>query len=120
MQQKAVVLGLIALFLTTSISSFAASGEKAKVKGMIISRTGETLLVKSSDDKVTVVLDDESRTIDKTGLFGLGKKEFSNAVLMPGLKVDIKGVSDAQGRVVARTIVVDGDDLRLQGGHPGR
>jgi len=111
MQQKAVVLGLIALFLTTSISSFAASGEKAKVKGMIISRTGETLLVKSSDDKVTVVLDDESRTIDKTGLFGLGKKEFSNAVLMPGLKVDIKGVSDAQGRVVARTIVVDGDDL---------
>ena len=109
MNRKAIVLSLMALFLTTSICSFAQ--EKAKAKGMIISRTGETLLVKTSEQKVTVVLDDESKTIDRTGLFGLGKKEFSNAVLIPGLKVDVKGVSDDQGRIVARTITVDGDDL---------
>ncbi|PYT45089.1 MAG: OmpA family protein [Acidobacteria bacterium] len=35
----------------------------------------------------------------------------SNVVLIPGLKVDIDGTSDEQGRVVARTITVDGDDL---------
>src|SRR5215469_10880223 len=111
MQRKTIVLSLMALFLTTSVSSFAASGEKAKAKGMIISRSGETLLVKTSEGKVTVVLDDGSRTIDRTDLFGLGKKEFSNAVLIPGLKVDVSGVSDDQGRVVAKTITVDGDDL---------
>jgi outer membrane protein OmpA-like peptidoglycan-associated protein len=32
-------------------------------------------------------------------------------VLIPGLKVDIDGVPDDQGRVVAKTITVDGDDL---------
>jgi OmpA-OmpF porin, OOP family len=32
-------------------------------------------------------------------------------VLIPGLKVRVDGVSDSQGRVVAKTITVDGDDL---------
>jgi len=32
-------------------------------------------------------------------------------VLIPGLKVDVDGWSDDQGRVVAKTITVDGDDL---------
>jgi OmpA-OmpF porin, OOP family len=111
MRRKAIVLILLTLFLTTSISSFGASGEKTKAKGMIISRTGETLLVQTSEEKVTVVLDDASKTVDRTGLFGLGKKEFSNTVLIPGLKVNVAGISDDQGRIVAKTITVDGDDL---------
>jgi outer membrane protein OmpA-like peptidoglycan-associated protein len=35
----------------------------------------------------------------------------STAVLIPGLKLKVDGVSDDQGRVVAKTITVDGDDL---------
>jgi len=35
----------------------------------------------------------------------------SNTVLIPGLKVKVEGVSDNEGRVVAKTISVDGDDL---------
>ena len=42
---------------------------------------------------------------------GLEKEQLSNAVLIPGLKVDVNGTSDDQGRVVAKTITVDGDDL---------
>ena len=109
MQRNTIVLSLMALFLTTSITSSAA--EKAKAKGMIISRAGETFVVKTPESKITVVLDDGSKTIDRTGLFGLGKREFSNAVLIPGLKVDVSGVADVQGRVVAKTVTVDGDDL---------
>jgi len=30
---------------------------------------------------------------------------------MPGLKVSVDGTSDDQGRVVAKTITVEGDDL---------
>jgi hypothetical protein len=36
-------------------SAFGADGEKAKVKGMIASRTGETLIVSTSGGKVTVI-----------------------------------------------------------------
>jgi outer membrane protein OmpA-like peptidoglycan-associated protein len=35
----------------------------------------------------------------------------ADAVLIPGLKVKVDGVADSQGRVVANTITVDGDDL---------
>jgi outer membrane protein OmpA-like peptidoglycan-associated protein len=93
------------------VSLFALGGDKAKVKGMIRSRTGETLIVKSGDGNTTVVLTDDTRTKDDKGLFGLDKQYFSNVVLIPGLKVKVDGTSDDQGRVIAKTITVDGDDL---------
>ena len=111
MNHRTIVVSLMTLFLLASISAFAAYGEKAKVKGMIASRTGETLIVKSGDGNTTVVLTDDTRTKDDKGLFGLDKQYFSNVVLIPGLKVKVDGTSDDQGRVVAKTITVDGDDL---------
>ena len=101
----------MALFFLASLSTFGASGDKTKVKGMITSRTGETLIVKTPDGSTTVVLTDDTTTKDDKGLFGLEKLPMSNVVLIPGLKVDIDGASDEQGRVVAKTITVDGDDL---------
>jgi outer membrane protein OmpA-like peptidoglycan-associated protein len=101
----------MALFLLASLSVSAASGEETEVKGMITTRTGDTLVVKSAQGNVTVVLTDDTRTKDDRGLFGLSKQEMSNVVLIPGLKVDIDGMTDEQGRVMAKTITVDGDDL---------
>jgi len=110
MQTKILVSVVVLMFLT-SVSGFAASGEKAKAKGMITTRTGETLVVKSDGKNVTVVLTDETTTRDKKGLFGLDREMLSNVVLSPGLKVDVNGTADDQGRIVAKTITVDGDDL---------
>src|ERR1700757_605122 len=111
MQRKTIVVSLMALFFLASVSAFGASGDKAKVKGMITSRTGETLIVKSGEGTTTVVITDDTTTKDDKGLFGLEKQHMSNVVLIPGLKVDIDGTSDDQGGVVAKTITVDGDDL---------
>src|SRR6201981_3173862 len=109
MHRKKLVVSLMALSLLLSV--FAFGGDKTKVKGMIRSRTGETLIVKSGDGDTTVVLTDDTRTKDDKGLFGLDKQYYSNVVLIPGLKVKVDGTSDDQGRVVAKTITVDGDDL---------
>jgi outer membrane protein OmpA-like peptidoglycan-associated protein len=111
MHQKTIVVSLMALFFLASVSAFGASGDKVEVKGMITSRTGETLIVKSVQGDVTVVLTDDTRTKDDKGLFGLDKQQMSNVVLMPGLKVDVDATSDDAGRFVASTITVDGDDL---------
>ena len=105
---KTNVVSLMALFLFASVSAFGANTE---VKGMILSRTGETLIVKTADGNTTVVLTDDTTTKDDRGLFGLDKQRMSNVVLIPGLKVDVDGTSDEQRRVVAKTITVDGDDL---------
>ncbi len=109
MQRNTIVVGLFALFLMASV--FAFGGDKAEVKGMIINRIGETLTVSSGGGNTTVVLTDDTVTKDDKGLFGLDKQHMSSVVLIPGLKVDIDGATDEQGRVVAKTITVDGDDL---------
>ena len=101
----------LAMCLVAWVSVFGAAGEKAKVQGMIISRTGETLIVNGSNGKVTVVLTDNTVTKDNKGLFGLQRQQMSNIVLIPGLKVSVDGVSGAGGEVMAKTITVDGDDL---------
>ena len=103
-RQKSVVSVMVLFFL-------AASAFGADVKGTIIMRTGDTITVKTADANVTVVLTDNTSTKDDRGLFGLDKQHMSNVVLIPGLKVDIDGEADEQGRVVAKTITVDGDDL---------
>jgi len=108
MQRKMIVVSLMTLFCLASTWAF---GDDKEVKGMITSRTGETLIVKSGEGNTTVVLTDATRTKDDRGLFGLEKQEMSSVVLIPGLKVDIDGTPDEQGRVVAKTITVDGDDL---------
>jgi outer membrane protein OmpA-like peptidoglycan-associated protein len=93
-----------------SVSTFSASA--ADLKGMITTRTGETLIVKSAQgNAVTVVLTDDTKIKDDTGLFGLGTDKMASVVLIPGLKVSIDGTPDDKGAIIAKTITVDGDDL---------
>lgn len=110
MHRCTILANGLVLFVLASLLAFGA-GDKARTKGMIMSRTGETLIVSTPDGKATVLLTDGTRTKDDRGLFGLRKQNLSSVVLIPGLKVDVDGLSDDQGRIVAKTITVDGDDL---------
>jgi outer membrane protein OmpA-like peptidoglycan-associated protein len=102
-----IVASLVALFLLASVPSFGAD----KTKGYITARTGETLIVKTGQGSTTVVLTDDTVTKDDRGLFGLEKQHLSDVVLVPGLKLEVEGTPDDQGRIIAKTITVDGDDL---------
>jgi outer membrane protein OmpA-like peptidoglycan-associated protein len=111
MLRKTILVNLLVVVFLGSASAFAAAGDETKVKGMITTRTGEALIVKSASGSQTVVLTDQTRTKDNTGLFGWGREELSSTVLIPGLKVDVDGLADERGRIIARTITVDGDDM---------
>ena len=111
MHRKASFIALIAMFSLASISAFGQSGDKAKVKGMINSRNGETFIVKTAQGSVTVVLTDSTKTKDNKGLLGARNEKLAREVLIPGLKVDVDGTFDNRGQVVATGITVDGDDL---------
>jgi outer membrane protein OmpA-like peptidoglycan-associated protein len=78
---------------------------------MIMGRAGDTMMVSVSGERRTVVLNSSTRVKDDRGLFGLDKEEMADTVLIPGLKVRVDGSPDGQGRFVASTITVDGDDL---------
>lgn len=105
----------IIILLTTAwcllASIFAFSADQSKTQGMIISRGGETLVVRGPSGNTTVLLTDSTETVDYRGLFGLGKKQMGSTVLIPGLKVTVFGTAGEGGQVVASKIVVDGDDL---------
>jgi len=105
-----ITLILLSLLATVSFSK-KARAQDAEVKGMITARSSDTLIVKSAQGRVTVLLTGDTKTKDNTGVFGLQTDPLSDTVLVPGLKVDIAGSHDEQGRVVAGTITVDGDDL---------
>jgi OmpA-OmpF porin, OOP family len=112
MHRKVIVASLVAVFVMASVCASGANGNN--VNGIIISRTGETLIVQTSQTSqgsVTVVLTNDTTTKDDRGLFGLEKQHMSDVVLIPGLKVRVDGASDDKGRIVAKTITVDGDDL---------
>ena len=100
---------LVVCFL--ALASAYAQGEKTKVQGLITARTGETIVVKTTEGTtVTVVLDDDTKVQDKIGI-GLRKKQYTHVVLIPGLKVSVDGTNQDATHVLAKTITFDGDDL---------
>jgi OOP family OmpA-OmpF porin len=115
MQNRRSSIGYAALVccLAVGMAYGASNGEKAKVSGVITGRTGDSITIKSSDgSNVTVVLDDNTKVQQPKGL-GLRKKQMSATVLVPGLKISVDGVGDAQSRVVAKSITFSSDDLEM-------
>src|SRR5262249_42086969 len=75
-------------------------------------RTGDTLTIKTADSKeVIIVLRDDTKVQQPKGL-GIRKKQMSATALMPGLRISVKGVGDAQDRVTAKTITFNSEDLK--------
>jgi outer membrane protein OmpA-like peptidoglycan-associated protein len=105
---ETIVVSSMAVLLLASVT---AVGAQTKVKGMVSGRTGETLIVNTESGKVTVVLTEGTKIKDKRGLFGLQEDVLAPTVLIPGLKVSVDGMNNGEGRVVAKTITVDGDDI---------
>jgi len=103
-RKRSIACAALLLCLTVGLSFAISNGEKAKVSGVITGRTGETLTVNSAESgKVIIVLNDDTKVQQPKGL-GLRKKQMSATVLIPGLKVSVDGVGDAQSRVVARLL----------------
>lgn len=107
-----IACAVVLFSMTVALSFGMSEGEKTKVKGFILTRTADTLTLKTATSgNVTVVLDDDTKVQQPKGL-GIRKKQLSAAVLVPGLKVSVDGVGDAEGRVTAYSITFDADDLQ--------
>jgi len=90
-----------------------AANEEATIKGVILSRDGETFVLRDISRKDTVVLLTDTtkiRTVRK-GLFR-GHKPFDVTILQSGLILEAKGTGDAEGRLVAEDIQFTEADLK--------
>jgi hypothetical protein len=89
--------------ITWAFLGMTAIAATAQTEGVIISRTGDTLVIKEPDGKSTaiVVLTADTNTKDEK------KEHLSNTVLIPGLKVEVDWFQDSQSRIVPKTITVE-------------
>jgi outer membrane protein OmpA-like peptidoglycan-associated protein len=95
-----------------SAKTFSA-GEKANVKGVIISHDGDTLKVRGDDDSVdTIDLTGNTKIeLKKGGLFGR-KSKMDNQSLVPGLHIEAQGKGNEKGDLVAEKVYFDPNSMR--------
>ena len=87
------------------------AGEKAQVKGVIISRDGDTVKLRGDDDSVgTVDLTSDTKIQLKHGVFGR-KKAMENTALVPGLHIEAQGKGNEKGDLVADRIIFDPNSM---------
>lgn len=100
---------LIAVLALTASAAFAQS---MKVKGIIISRAGSTMTMKTADTpNLVVVLTDTTDVQQLQGALKARKKEMSMAALIPGLACEVQGTNNAQNQLVATWVRFTGEDL---------
>jgi OmpA-OmpF porin, OOP family len=109
-----VVCTALLWMVLAALAYGAANGEKIKVTGLITGRDGENLTVRTlkGSTNVVVVLSDNTKVEIPKGLLKLRHTEEAITALIPGLKIEVSGVG-TETRVVANTIRLNKDDLRL-------
>ena len=101
---------VLALTLGLVITAFA--GDTVKVEGLIQSRSGDTMILKTpTSDELTIVLTDSTSVSQVQGLFQARRKDKAAAALIPGLPVKVEGTYNEKRQLVAKSVTFKGNDL---------
>ena len=104
-----VVLSLVVLTLLNTM----AFAQTQKVQGIIKGRTGNDMILQTSDTPhLVVVLTDSTDVAQVQGAFKARNKKMSMAALIPGLPVQVEGTTNDQNQLVATKVRFKGDDLQ--------
>ncbi len=105
----------VAVTLTSAavvLFGVVACAQSAQLQGIIDSRKGSTMMVKSSDGSTTaVVLSDSTQVQDVEGGLHMRKKQMGMTALVPGLAVQVQGSYNAQNQMMAETVKFKASDL---------
>ena len=105
---RSVLLSALALAFFGPV----VAAQSVKIEGLIKSRNGDTMIVKSSGSSdVTVQLTDSTEVGQIQGVFQARRKQKSMAALIPGLQVKVEGTYDDQKQLVAKSVSFKGNDL---------
>jgi len=99
-------------FVLLALLNANAAAQTAKVEGIIKSRNGETMTVKTSDSAdVIVLLTDDTKVGQVQGVLKARRKQMSMAALVPGLAVKVEGAYDEKNQLLASSVSFKGNDL---------
>lgn len=88
------------------------AGQKMKVDGVILTRQGDNLTIRSLGGGIyNVVVTDITEVKERKSNPFRGAKKYSKSDLITGLQVEVKGTGDSSGSIDAREIKFRNDDL---------
>jgi outer membrane protein OmpA-like peptidoglycan-associated protein len=103
-----VTLSLVGLALLSPL----VTAQSVKVQGLIKARSGDTMILQTSDSpNLAVLLTDDSKVGQVQGVFKARRKQMSMAALIPGLAVKVEGTYNDQNQLVAKSVSFKGNDL---------
>jgi OmpA-OmpF porin, OOP family len=113
MMNTRLIRVLVTLFVFALGLAFdAIAGDTVKVEGLIQSRSGDTMILKTpTSDELTIVLTDSTSVSQVQGLLQARRKEKAVAALIPGLAVKVEGNYNDKRQLVAKSITFKGNDL---------
>jgi outer membrane protein OmpA-like peptidoglycan-associated protein len=119
-----VVCAVLCLTLAACLSVAAtpnppqiASGQKAKVKGTIVSRNGDLIKVKEQKTGTMVVVNlvDGTKIGRNTGRVVFSRdKSMDVTAMLPGLTIEAEGVGNADGQLDASKITFTPDEFAIE------
>jgi outer membrane protein OmpA-like peptidoglycan-associated protein len=106
-----LVSSLLVFSAETNTHAFLA-GKKAKIQGIIVSRTDQVLKLRADDNSIaTIDLTGNTAIELKTALGGRDRKGVET--LVPGLRIEAKGKGNEDGHLVAKQVLFDRDSMRV-------
>ena len=109
----ALFLGAVSVFAQDAQVRNLASGQKYKIKGVVVARDDNSFTVRDAVGVDTRVMIAPSTSIKtKGGFFGGGDKIASDQIIR-GLNLEVEGRGDNSGGLAATKVRFDDDDLRV-------
>ncbi len=97
----------------TAGSRTIASGQKAKIKGVVTRRDSDTFVVRDLNGVDTIVRLDAKTTVKAKGGFMRSGSNYAQTQILRGLNLEVDGRGNASGELIAEKIRFNESDLRV-------
>ena len=90
-----------------------ASGQKMKVKGVVVRRDADTFVVRDINGVDTTVRLDDRTSVKTNGGFLRSGTNYGQTNILRGLNLEVEGRGDASGNLLAEKVRFNDSDLRV-------
>jgi outer membrane protein OmpA-like peptidoglycan-associated protein len=97
---------------TAGTHSTVASGQKTKLRGVVVSRDANSFVLQDVNGAQTTVVLNDRTSVKTKGGFLSGGKTYAAGTITRGLTLEVEGTGDASGNLVADRIRFNDSDLR--------
>jgi len=110
----AIMIGAVSLFAQDAQVRSLSSGQKYKIKGVVVAKDdANSFVVRDTTGVDTRVVIAPSASVKSNGGFFGGGTKYTDTAIVRGLNLQVEGVADASGNLAATKVRFDKDNLEV-------